>query len=157
MSKIKKIEDRPEEVELSELKTIADDLGISYPNNIGILSLTKKIEEAKANKKSHPFTKPKKLSKQDVKIMKAKNLIKCKIAVMDPNLVGDTTAFCSCHNMIIDLARYVPLNMNIALEAVLVEDLESRKFITSTPELVDGKATGNFVTVSQSTYSVSRL
>ena len=155
MARVKKIDN--EKQELEELRQIADDMGVSYPNNIGVISLSEKIEETKANRIKESKVAPKKLTVKEVKVLKAKDLSKVKIAVMDPNLAADTTAFTSCHNMILDLARYVPLNMEIALEEVLIQDLENRKFVSSIPQIVDGKPTGNTVAIEKSTYSVSRL
>jgi len=155
MNKFKKTDD--EKTELEQLRAIADDLGISYPNNIGTLSLSDKIEKAKKEQNKTKSAKPRKLSNKEEKILRASDLSKVQIAVMDPNLSADTTAFCSCHNMILDLARYAPLNMEIALEESLIQDLENRRFVASQPQIVDGRPTGNTVAKEMKTYSVSRL
>lgn len=143
---------------LAELRVEADNLGIDYAKNIGLESLNKKVVAAKAEKEKLAKRKPKKLTNAEVNKMKASSLSKVRIANMNKENAGATTVFSGVHNMKMDLARVVPLNMDIALEEALIQDIEGRKMLI--PEAIigkDGSPTGNFKLVEVPEYAVARL
>jgi hypothetical protein len=143
--------------ELEELRVKATNLGIDFPKNIGVLSLQKKIEEAEEEKEASKKRKPKKLTDTQVQKMKATSLSKVKIMNMNKDNASATTVFTGVHNMKFDLARVVPLNMEIALEEALIKDIEQRKMMIPEPILdKNGKPTGNFRLVEAPEYAVVR-
>lgn len=158
------------ENELSLLKEKADILGIEYPKNIGAAKLQLKIDEAntasKANRESKAQVKanksglPKgvKLTDQQIRIAQAREPIKVKIANMNSDNSGATTVVATVVNMFMSLSRVVPLDMTIALERCLVEQIEARTYSGGVPELdKNGEPTGNMKTVEKPEYAVARL
>jgi len=147
-----------EEQRFNQLKEIAVNLGVDFSPKIGFETLEKRIKDAKIEKKQLSSEKPKKLSNKQVMTMKAKSLSKVKIMNMDKDNSGATTVFTGVHNMQLDLARVVPLNMEIALEEVLIQDIENRMMLIPTPVLDKfGGKTGNFKMIEAPMYAVSRL
>ena len=155
---------------IDKLKETADSLGVKYSPNIGPNALQKKIdamEQIEAEKKAltaepkaapKVSTKPRKVSDKELSIMKAKNLKKVKIVNMDPQNRAATTVFSGVCNMVMDIQRVVPLNMTIALEECLVNEIENRSYTSSEPEMDKvGDPTGNFVTVAAPVYQVIRF
>lgn len=146
--------------EIEQLKAKADELGVDYAGNIGAEKLKRKIEDflnqkAKGTKKK---PKEKKLSDVEVKILKAKNLIKVRISNLDPNNVNASTVFSGIVNSYMSLQRVIPLNIPIAVEEALVKDIEKRQYISSVPEEDNnGNITGNMKTVQLPVYAVVRL
>jgi len=143
---------------LASLKVEADDLGIDYAKNIGLQTLQKKVDEAKGEKKKAKTMAPKKLTDAQVSKLKATSLSKVRIVNMNKENASATTVFSGVHNMKIDLARVIPLNMDIALEEALIQDVEKRMRLI--PEAIIGKngsPTGNFKFVEVPEYAVVRL
>lgn len=149
--------DQAEAQDLAELKKIADDLGLEYSDRIGYETLEKRIREAKKEKETAKKTKPQTVTPEQVKIMKAKNLKKVKITNMDPNNAGQTTVFAGVHNMHMDLARVIPLDMEIALEQALIDNIKQRRTVTAVPHVVNGKDTGNTVAKEINMYAIEYL
>ncbi len=145
--------------ELMKLREEADNLGIDYSMNIGASSLAKKIARAEKEKEKAKKAPPKKLSDIQVRKLKATSLSKVRIMNLDRENASATTVFSGVHNMKIDLARVIPLNMDIALEEALIQDVERRKMMIAEPVLdpVSKKPTGNFKMVEAPMYAVSRL
>lgn len=147
-----------EEKDLSDLKSEAESLGIDFAKNIGIESLSKRIAGFKKEKKKSKAATPKKLSNKAINKLKATSLSKVHIVNMDRENASATTVFSAVHNMELDLARVVPLNMDIALEEALIRDIESRKMLIPEAIMDDrGKPTGNFRMVEAKAFSVSRM
>lgn len=146
-----------EDKDLAKLKKVADDLGIDYSPNIGFATLEKKIKGAQKEKETAKKAAPKQLTPEQTKIMKAKSLVKVRITNMDKDNSGTTTVFAGVHNMHMDLARVIPLNMDIALEEALVQKVEAYRMLVQVPEEKDGKKTGNFKMIEAPMYSVARL
>ncbi len=143
--------------DLGLLRVEADNLGIEYSKNIGFESLNKKIKAAKGEKNKAKTMAPKKLTNEQVNKLKATSLSKVKIVNMNKENASATTVFSGVHNMKIDLARVIPLNMDIALEEALIQDVEKRKMLI--PEAIIGKngsPTGNFKFVEVPEYAVVR-
>lgn len=143
--------------DLDELKKIADDLGIDYSDRIGYETLEKRVIDAKKEKEQASKEKPKVLKPEQLKVMKAKHLRKVRITNMDPNNAGQTTVFAGVHNMVLDLARVIPLDTEIALEQALIDSIKQRKTVTSAPHIVNGKDTGNTISKEISMYAVEYL
>lgn len=144
--------------DLEKLKLEADNLGIKYSGNIGYESLEKKVKGAKAEKAAAKEKPPRKLTDAQVARMKATSLSKVRIVNLDKENAGATTVFSGVHNMHLDLARVVPLNMDIALEEALIKDIENRRTLSSEPILnKQGEKTGNFKVVEVPAYAVTRL
>ncbi len=144
--------------ELAELRVEADNLGIDYPKNTGLQSLQKKVKAAEMEKEKAKNVKPKKLTDAQVSKLKATSLSKVRIVNMNKENASATTVFSGVHNMKIDLARVIPLNMDIALEEALIQDVEKR--MMQIPEAVikkDGTPTGNFKYKEVPEYAVVRL
>ncbi len=146
-----------EEKRMRDLKAKADKLGVEYSNKIGFETLEKRVEDAAKEKEKLKLKKPKKLSDKEVAKLKATSLSKVKIMNMDKDNAGATTVFAGVHNMHIDLARVVPLNMEIALEEALIKDIENRKMLIGEP-VIDkrGEKTGNFKMVEAPMFAVKR-
>jgi len=145
--------------DLALLKEEANNLGVDYANNIGLQSLQKKVDAAKEEKAAGQKKKaPKKLTNDQVSKLKATSLSKVRIVNMNKENASATTVFSGVHNMKIDLARVIPLNMDIALEEALIQDVEKRMMLI--PEAIKGKngtLTGNFKFVEVPEYAVVRL
>ncbi len=144
--------------DLALLKEEANNLGIDYAKNIGLQNLQKKIDGAKGEKAKAKEMKPKKLTDAQVSKLKATSLSKVRIVNMNKENASATTVFSGVHNMKIDLARVIPLNMDIALEEALIQDVEKRMMLI--PEAIIGKngsPTGNFKFVEVPEYAVVRL
>ena len=143
--------------ELETLKTEADNLGVDYAKNIGYESLEKRVEGAKKEKAAAKKAKPKKVTPRAVAKLRATSLSKVKIVNLDRENASATTVFSGVHSLSIDLARVIPLNMEIALEEALILDVENRKMMISEPVLDNlGKPTGNFKVVEAPMYAVTR-
>ena len=143
---------------LDALKKEADNLGVEYGKNIGKETLEKRVKEAKAEKEAQKAKPPKKLTDAEVARLKATSLSKVRITNLDRDNASATTVFSGVHNMKMDIARVVPLNMDIALEEALIKDIERRKMLI--PEAVmnkHGEPTGNFRMVEAPAYAVTRL
>ncbi len=143
---------------LAELKIEADNLGVDYAKNIGLQNLQKKVNGAKGEKEKAKKMAPKKLTNAQVAKLKATSLTKVRIVNMNKENASATTVFSGVHNMKIDLARVIPLNMDIALEEALIQDVEKRMMLI--PEAIVGKngtLTGNFKFVEVPEYAVVRL
>lgn len=156
--------------ELIELKEKADVLGIEYPKNIGTVKLREKIEAANEESVSKRDVKTKDkaiagglpkgvpLTEAQIRIAKAKEPLKVRIANMNADNSGATTVIATVVNMYMNLSRVVPLGMTIALERCLVEQIEAYTYSGSIPEVdKNGDHTGNFVTKELPQYSVARL
>jgi len=143
--------------DLKELKVIADELGVEYVKNIGYETLEKRVQKAKKEKEKAAVAKPKKLTDAQVRVMEAKNLKKVIVTNMDPNNAGQTTVFTSCHNMHMDLARVVPLGMEIALEQALIDSIKMKTTVASAPHIVNGKDTGNTIAKEVPMYAIAYL
>ena len=142
---------------LDELKIEADNLGVDYATNIGYENLEKRVEGAKKEKADAKKAKPKKVSKAAIAKMKATSLSKVKVVNLDRENASATTVFSGVHTLKIDLARVIPLNMEIALEEALIQDVENRKMMISETVLdAQGKPTGNFRVVEAPMYAVTR-
>ena len=154
-------------MELSDLKEKADSLGIEYPKNIGFDKLEAKI--AKANEESLAkrsksktvvnkkggLPKGVKLTDTQISIAKALEPLKVKIANLNPDNKGATSVVAGILNMYINLQKVVPLNLDIALERCLVEQIKARTYSTGIPEIdKQGNHTGNFITKEQPEYAV---
>jgi len=147
-----------EEARFEKLKAIANDLGVEFSTKIGFETLEKRVDTAKNEKKKARTAPPRKLSDAQVAAMKAKSLSKVKITNLDKDNTS-TTVFSGVHNDGgLDLSRVVPLNMEIALEEALIQDIEGRRMLVSTPILNGmGQKTGNFKVIEAPSYAVSRL
>ncbi len=156
--------------QLEELKEKADILGIQYQKNIGAEKLRLKIEKANEESMANRDTKTKekatkgglpkgvKLTDQQIRIAIAKEPLKVRITNMSQDNNGATTVYAGVVNQFMSLSRIIPLNMDIALERCLVEDIENRKFITGVPETDKlGNRTGNFRSQEAPEYAVARL
>lgn len=156
--------------QLEELKEKADILGIQYSKNIGAVKLLEKIDaanaaskeakEAKAvvkGTKSGGLKKGVKLTDQEIRIAKAKSLSKVKIANLNSQNTGATTVTSGVINQYMSVQRVIPLNMEIALEECLIGEISERTFSASTPEIINGNNTGNFITKEMKEYAVVRL
>jgi len=157
MATSKNNQDEAREKEMRELKAEADELGVEYTNRIGFENLEKKVKEARKEREKLKLKKPKKLSDKEVAKLKATSLSKVRIVNLDKDNTGATTVFAGVHNMHIDLARVIPLNMDIALEEALIRDIENRKMLVGEP-VIDkrGEKTGNFKMVEAPMYAVKR-
>lgn len=172
-----------EMTEIDLLKAEAKELGVPFSPNIGSETLRNRIaakkDEMAEDEKSvdtdeitEPIEIPKqeevmpkksvdegrKLTESEVRVRIARSLVKCKITNMDPNNVGATTVFAAVHNEIMDAARIVPLNTEIALEKCLLRQIENYKMLVPEPIVgEDGKRTGNFKTIESPMYAVAIL
>lgn len=143
--------------ELDDLKIEAMNLGVNYAKNIGFENLKKKVDEARSEKDAAKKAAPRKVTNRQIAKMKATSLSKVKVMNLDRENASATTVFTGVHNMRIDLARVVPLNMEIALEEALIQDIENRKMMISEPVLdKQGNKTGNFKIVEAPMYAVTR-
>jgi len=143
---------------LEDLKVLADNLGIKYQKNIGFENLEKKVRGAEAEKKAAIVAEPKKLTPKQVNKMRATSLSKVRIVNLDKENLSASTVFSGVHNMKIDLARVVPLDMDIALEEALIQDIEKRKMIVGKAIIdpVTKKPNGNFRMIEAPMYAVTR-
>ncbi len=152
--------------ELSELKEKADSLNIEYPKNIGATKLQEKIDEAnkasqdkRMKKKASKGGLPKgvKLTDVQIRIAKAKEPLKVKIANLNSDNKGASTVTVGILNDYITLQKVVPLGMDIALERCLVEQIEQKTYSAAKPEFDrSGNPTGNFVVEEDPEYAVVR-
>ena len=152
-----KQDEQAKEKDLAELKVIAEELGVEYADTIGYPTLEKRVKSAQKEKKAAKTAKPKKMSDIQVKVAQAKHLKKVMVTNMDPNNAGQSTVFVSCHNMHMDLARAVPLGMEIALEQALIDAIKMKKAVTSVPHMIDGRDTGNTVAKEVPMYAIAEL
>jgi hypothetical protein len=157
--------------ELSDLKEKADSLGIEYPKNIGVAKLAEKIEaankESMATRAKTAEVKniakkglPKGVKLTDVQIRTALALepLKVRITNNNPDNKGATTVVAGLLNMHINLQRAVPLNIPIALERCLVEQIKLRTYSAGIPEVTrDGVHTGNFKVEEHPEYNIAYL
>lgn len=147
-----------EVMSLSDLKTKAESMGVEFAKNIGAESLSKRIAGFEKSKEKSQKAKPRKLTRKEEAKIKSTSLSKVRIVNMDRENASAKTVFASVHNMSMDLARVIPLNMDIALEEALIRNIENRKMMI--PEAVigdNGKPTGNFKMVEAAAYAVARL
>jgi len=155
-------------MELSDLKEKADSLGIEYPKNISAAKLQEKIDKANEEslaKRTKGKADPKgglpkgvKLTDQQIRVAKAKEPIKVKVANINPDNNSAVSVFAGVLNEHMTLQRVVPLNMEIALERCLVEQIRSRTYTSSVPELdKQGNHTGNFIPKEMPEYAVIEL
>ena len=143
--------------DLEALKDEAKNLGVDYAKNIGFQNLEKKVAGAKTEKKAMKVRAPKKLSPQKIAKMKATSLSKVRIVNLDRENAGSSTVYSGVHTMTIDIARVIPLNMDIALEEALIQDIENRRMLTSEPVTdKQGNKTGNFKVIEAPMYAVTR-
>ena len=143
--------------DLDGLKVEADNLGVDYAKNIGFENLEKKVKGAKAEKERRKVKKPKKLPPQKIAKMKATSLSKVRIVNLDRENAGATTVYSGVHTMTMDIARVIPLNMDIALEEALIQDIEKRRMLTSEPVIdKQGNKTGNMKVIEAPMYAVTR-
>ena len=156
--------------QLEELKEKADILGVPYSKNIGAAKLREKIEEAnklsfekretkqKVKASTNGLPKGVKLTDVQIRVAIAKEPIKVRIANMNADNKGSTTVYAGVVNEYMSINRIIPLNMVIALERCLVEQVESRTFSSSVPEIdKSGEPTGNFIVKEEGEYAVVRL
>lgn len=143
--------------DLEALKTQADNLGVDYAKNIGFENLEKKVKGALTEKQKMKVKEPKKMRPQQIAKMKATSLSKVRIVNLDRENAGATTVYSGVHTMTMDIARVIPLNMDIALEEALIKDIEKRKMLISEP-VVDsqGNKTGNFKIIEAPMYAITR-
>lgn len=150
--------DKAEAKKLEELKAQAIDLGLEVHPNIGVPTLEKKIAEATKEKESVKKAKPAVVTEEKVRELKARSLSKVRVTNLDKENSEATTVFVGVHNMHIDLARVVPLDMEIALEEALIQELQNRTMIVNKPQVdANGKKTGNTVAATAPAFAVTRL
>lgn len=150
--------DKAEAQKLEELKKVAVDLGLEVHPNVGIATLEKKIADAAKEKESAKKAKPIPVTEVKVRELKAKSLSKVRVTNLDKENSEATTVFSGVHNMYIDIARVVPLDMEIALEEALIQDILNRTMIVNKPQVdASGKKTGNTVAATAPAFAVTRL
>ena len=148
-----------QELDLDALKVEADDLGISYSNQIGAVKLAEKIEEFKAKEKAKAEEPKKDVGKKltdiQVRNMKATNLKNVTVTNLDPDNAGASTVYSCVENEYFSIARVIPLDVPIALEEALIKDLKRRRTLSYVPVVKDGKNTGTFTHKAVPMYAVT--
>ena len=133
-------ESTPEVSELDALKQLADNMGISYHNNIGVDKLKLKIEEARENTpsvaKDNPATKQ---HRYDAIRKDALKLVRVIVVCMNPNRKEWTSEYFGVSNRAVGtVKRLVPFGVEWHVPQILVDMIKARKFRTSV-EKPDGK------------------
>jgi len=160
---------------IEEARAEADQLGLKYSPNIGLIKLEEKIEgyyatqaagdvvtEAIEGTDTNP-TNAKKLTKEQAR---AKMLLTAKAKAFETRIVTitsndkrdnhvTTTAYLSMDNQYFGRSRYVPLDVPVELENCLIDVAKEIKIMLHVDEVIDGKRTGNKVPKMVNKYVVS--
>ena len=110
---------------LDELKTYAEELGVTFGANISEATLKNRILEAEEQRKAPPPVKP----VLDIAALKqeALKLVRCIIAPMDSlkrDYEGDI--FSVSNTYLPPIKRYVPFNQETHVEAALLEQIKEQ-------------------------------
>jgi len=148
-----------QEMSLEELKKKADKLGITYSAQIGSAKLAAKIDAEEAKEKKTKVTtdksKGKKLTDIQVKNMKATALSNVTVTNLDPDNSGASTVYACVENEYFSIARVIPLDVPIALEAALIKKIKNMQSLSYVPVVKNGKNTGTFTHKAVPTYAVT--
>lgn len=147
-----------QELNLEDLRAEADELGMDYAKTLGAVKLSEKLEKFKEEKKEEKSPKVKKLSKAEVSKMKANSISKVIISNLDQTNTGASTVYACVENEYISIARVLPLDVEIYVEAALIECIKDMKTVSHRPKK---EASGRLGTVATPTetpmYAVSKV
>jgi hypothetical protein len=143
---------------LEELKKEATQLGIEFPSNVSkdnleaLITSNKKVADSNKNK---PMSKKQRIAKSRQNAMKLRKVRITNLDKRDSDM--STTAYLGFENQYFGISRLVPLDIDIELEQALCSIAESLVIVLHKDEVVNGKRTGNKISVPGKRYSVQYL
>lgn len=136
----------------------ANELNIEFAPNVGEKKLAELIREAENPGSTTAPKKAKKTRRQQIAEFKEKAYKTSIVTITnrDPRETSTaTTAPLSVENDYFGIAKNVPLDIPVELEQCLIDQAEQCQIPHHKLEVVEGKETGNKVTVLASRYTVS--
>lgn len=160
---------------IEEARAEADQLGLKYSPNIGLIKLEEKIEGYYATQAAGDVvteaveriaTNPVDAEKLTKEQARAKMLLTAKAKAFETRIVTitsndkrdnhvTTTAYLSMDNQYFGRSRYVPLDVPVELEKCLIDVAKEIKIMLHVDEVIDGKRTGNKVPKMVNKYVIS--
>lgn len=148
--------------ERNELIDRANSLALEFPGNISSAKLQAMIDEATGNvitSKPEKVETEKDLTPRQRIAQRKKEAFRTRVVTItnkDPRDSAVTnTAHLSFENNYFGLAKNVPLDVPVELEVSLIKIAAATLMPLHKREIVDGKATGNMVTVRVKKYAIS--
>ena len=147
-----------------DLVAEANELGLEFASNVGSAKLRNMVDQAKGTiepaVKEQDLEKPKKvLSKRQVIAQRRKMAFTTRVVTLtnkDPrDSAHANTAHLSFENNFFGLAKNVPLDVPVELEVSVIKIAAAATMPLHKKEFVNGKDTGNMVTVKVKKYAIS--
>jgi hypothetical protein len=118
--------------ELDKLKEKADSLGIKYPNNIGAMALSRKINITLGIEKSDADSEPQEETRELTEKAKARKimgkLVRVRVTCNDPQFKKHPGLIRAAGNVNYFIKRYVPFNRPTHIEQCIFDFMKSTEY-----------------------------